>query len=1056
MARSADESSSDDLNDSEDDSSSSGSDSDGDSAKGPRGPFQKITPEASWDDQGDRPAIMSPSPRAMRMRQRVGKVREDRTRRYSISSYTKWEDDHGAAEESHDYFNKLQQELTRKNEKSRRSIIRRRMSMVQGISAKKPRKKKQGRSASITNTQRRQMVRGNSVPPKQLVIDDDPDDLPRLPFDRDAVKQELIHGMPGSAPPDRNGHALQTPVVDGGAKRLSTSELWAKEDGGIGDDDMDEDLDAYTRKRHHPRKSAPPKSRPKPHQKRVSSVTFADNAFIHNYSKSPRADGDAARPAMHHDDDDSSVSDVDLGGSRSRGSSVSGGGSVIVHDAKPSGHRSGASSGGGSVIVHGTKPSGASNSRSDGSSSEDTTDSTSSSSSDHSGDSAQNAGPADDDAVNPSNSSNPSNPSNIANPSNPSHPTGSGPSSSGKASQGIDARPSVSAKRPKRRDKERRPSDRIKSVLDDIAPDDMDSDDEVNQSVRPKSGKHSRAKRKDKERRPSDKIKNVLDDIAPDDSDSSEDEEEQRARQKAFDRRRSMPRRKSKKDIMKEMIESVDHNSMDNVLDDELLQKRPSRKDKERRPSDKVKDLLNDIAPDVSSSEDDEEMDHRRKREQMEAAQRASGRVKRKDKMRRTSDQVKSVLDDIAPDESDSSDDEVERRIRAIEKRKSMKKRQSNVDQMNAMLDDLANSDGGDSDGDKENAKPPPTNAMGRGGRSRARSDADKIMDVLNAVDVNDDMDDSMEILDPSPTKPSGILTKEASQPNVIQNSTSSPALSDDGLGTPITNTATPITNAMMDAKDGSDDERGHRSDYSGSDYSDIEEKMKMHRKRKSEHYKQMGRESELSDDDDFKVSDEEKRRAGQRQRKKTLDKLFTNYALKDGDEPPTSPDIPPSVDHHSSNRGRKGRNGPSSRNKPSTASSNSKKRRTSPNPSKRVSVKGGRTPLSSQKRPRSKGRKSVKAQATNSRGNGRKKVANGSRANPKKKVAAKKKGKKKGGRKVQSPESVDSDEEREDLWEQMRNGNSMGNSKRRRQRVQMSDSDSGDALTDDSNGSGF
>merc|ERR1719474_1288180 len=110
---------------------------------------------------------------------------------------------------------------------------------------------------------------------------------------------------------------------------------------------------------------------------------------------------------------------------------------------------------------------------------------------------------------------------------------------------------------------------------------------------------------------------------------------------------------------MMEMIDNVDHNSMDNVLADDVVQQRQSRKDKERRPSDQVKNLLDHMAPEQ--------------------------------------------------DDSDSSDDEVERRIKAIEyeKRKSlkMKKRQSNVEQLNSMLDHLAPSVGGsdDEDGNKEN-----------------------------------------------------------------------------------------------------------------------------------------------------------------------------------------------------------------------------------------------------------------------------------------------------------------------------------------------------------------
>merc|ERR1712217_909158 len=140
-----------------------------------------------------------------------------------------------------------------------------------------------------------------------------------------------------------------------------------------------------------------------------------------------------------------------------------------------------------------------------------------------------------------------------------------------------------------------------------------------NITERPKSGKHSRPKRKDKERRPSDKVKDILNNIAPDDSDSSEDEEERRARQSAFERRRSMARRQSKGDKLMEMINNVDHNSTDDLLrDEEVKVKRVSKKEKERRPSDKVKDILNNIAPDSDSSEDEEEIGNRQRRSQRE------------------------------------------------------------------------------------------------------------------------------------------------------------------------------------------------------------------------------------------------------------------------------------------------------------------------------------------------------------------------------------------------------------------------------------------------------
>ena len=191
-----------------------------------------------------------------------------------------------------------------------------------------------------------------------------------------------------------------------------------------------------------------------------------------------------------------------------------------------------------------------------------------------------------------------------------------------------------------------------------------------------------------------------------------------------------------------------------------------------------------------------------------------------------------------------------------------------------------------------------------------------------------------------------------------------------------------------------------------------------------------------------------------QRKRKKTLDKLFNNYggALQDGDEPPPSPNLPAMDNRNSSGRGRSAKRDVSngySRGK--STGSTAKKRRTSPNPSKRTSVPKSKSPASSAKRSKSKGRKSV---AANGRSNGRqKKAVNASRGNQKKKVAVstKKKGKKR--KKVNSPESVDSDEERDNLWNQQKFGGSVNRKKKKRVAIE---SDDEDALSDDSNSSGF
>ena len=866
------------MNDSEDSSDSdSDSDSDNETPKAQRGPFQKITPDASWDDNGDKPAIISPNPRMMK--RMVPKVRQDLKRRYSISSMTRWEDDHAAAEESYDYFQKLQQELQRKNEKSRRSIIRR-QSMMQGLSSVKQKKKsskrkKQGRSASITHAH----TARNVMRHKQTMIDDDSDDdTPRLP-----TKEELMRGMSGPVAHNnnprpmrskpnmdnlRNAKSLNTPVMNAEPKRLSTAELWDKEDGGYGDDsdDSEDDLDTYARKKVLGRKTVP-----KLREKRMSSVRFADVAIIHDVVASPE-EGD--NPADDQKSDDSNHLN------NNNGNGSDGGGSVIRHGTPPD-----------SPLATSRKNSKSkSMGKSDGSSSED---SSSSSSDDDDDSSAANAAPGDDDnnTFFPSNAPTAQRSKSKERQDRPAvaakrprrkdkerRPSDQvkdilnniAPDDDGSDSDDAqEQRPkSAKSKRPKRKDKERRPSDQVKSILDNIAPDNDSSDDEEQQqqqrnqsgqatqrSERPKSAKSKRPKRKDKERRPSDKVKDILNDIAPDDSDSSEDEEERRARQSAFERRRSMARRQSKGDKLLEMINNVDHNSTDDLLrDDEVKSKRVSKKDKERRPSDKVKDILNHIAPDDESSEDDEEMDHRQRRERLQMEQ----ETKRPKKLnqRRTSDQVKNILDHIAPEDSDSSEDEAAARMEAIQRRKSLKKRQSTADQVKSILDDIAPDHDDDND---ENVKPI-ANGGGRGARGRGRSNADKIKDVLDQVAPDDDDDDdegSMEIIDPSP-RPSAVITKAPSQPKVMLQSTSSPALSDgDTVDTPLHNTATPITNAMMESKETSEDDPHRRgSDFSGSDYSDIEERMIQHRRKKSGHYKRIGRrDSDLSEDaDDYKV----------------------------------------------------------------------------------------------------------------------------------------------------------------------------------------------------------
>merc|ERR1719336_2344855 len=196
---------------------------------------------------------------------------------------------------------------------------------------------------------------------------------------------------------------------------------------------------------------------------------------------------------------------------------------------------------------------------------------------------------------------------------------------------------------------------------------------------------------------------------------------------------------------------------------------------------------------------------------------------------------------------------------------------------------------------------------------------------------------------------------------------------------------------------------------------------------------------SDLSDD-----ADDIKARAGKRQRKKTLDKLFTNYGLEEGDEALSSPNLA-STDPTNSNathRGRSAKREPNgfTRTKSTGAPSSSKQKR-------KVAIKG-KSPIPSQKRSKSKGRKSIaKTSSANARS---KKAVNASRsANQKKKVSLKKKGKKK-RKAVESPSvespSLDSEEERESLWSAHHHSNGAGVKKRKRVQVAISGDDGNDS----------
>merc|ERR1712154_674630 len=106
----------------------------------------------------------------------------------------------------------------------------------------------------------------------------------------------------------------------------------------------------------------------------------------------------------------------------------------------------------------------------------------------------------------------------------------------------------------------------------------------------------------------SDQVKDILNNIAPDDDDEEDEPKVQKT--EAYQKRKSMgrPRAKSKGDELLEMLDNVDHNVDDaNTTKDDkekerrptsTKSKRPTSKDKQRRPSDQVKDILNNIAPD--------------------------------------------------------------------------------------------------------------------------------------------------------------------------------------------------------------------------------------------------------------------------------------------------------------------------------------------------------------------------------------------------------------------------------------------------------------------------
>merc|ERR1712228_1003938 len=169
-----------------------------------------ITASSGWDDQSG-PAIISPDPAMMKSQYR-SKLREDKNRRYSISAMTNWDDDdgHKQAQQSYDYFAQLQDELTRKRQKTRRSIIRR-------------------RSASITNVRpglnfNRDKEIGNDF---------------KVPS-KDELRQDQKK-MNGQLQVQRNRHF-------GGSKSVSAANMWREEDDE--DDGMDIDLDAYTKKKN--------------------------------------------------------------------------------------------------------------------------------------------------------------------------------------------------------------------------------------------------------------------------------------------------------------------------------------------------------------------------------------------------------------------------------------------------------------------------------------------------------------------------------------------------------------------------------------------------------------------------------------------------------------------------------------------------------------------------------------------------------------------------------------------------------------------------------------
>merc|ERR1711920_1038472 len=96
---------------------------------------------------------------------------------------------------------------------------------------------------------------------------------------------------------------------------------------------------------------------------------------------------------------------------------------------------------------------------------------------------------------------------------------------------------------------------------------------------------------------------------------------------------------------------------------------------RKRSNADQVKDILNAIAPDDNNNGD------------KSTKKSTTKRPKRKDKERRQSDQVKDILNNIAPDdESESDEEEQNAKNIAYMKRRSLARRKSKGDELKAML----------------------------------------------------------------------------------------------------------------------------------------------------------------------------------------------------------------------------------------------------------------------------------------------------------------------------------------------------------------------------------